>query len=331
MEETEVAAIAEGPERRLTPRLPVEGPASLLVLKHDYEVLCRVTDLSLGGCRIETQSSFVAGISVRVEVSFTVRGLVFRFNGVTQWTARQHLVGIRFVDVTARRREELAEILHEVEQQYAAKAAEQAAEKVAAEAQVAEALEEDAAPVEPELQAPALQVGDLTPQVEAEPGAGCASGDHAETGSCLAGSAGHGGSSPCGAAVASSQAPDMEPPKPVKLERRAQSRHEVDTSAAIYLIKIGSKIGGRIVDLSLGGCRIRAHERFPVGIYTRVEAEFRLEGLPFRLAGVIQAVHDQERLHVGIRFLNVSDRKREQVEQLIAEIEEMHKWQKHAG
>ena len=89
----------------------------------------------------------------------------------------------------------------------------------------------------------------------------------------------------------------------------------------IYLIKIASKLSGRILDLSLSGCHIRADERFPVGIYTRVETEFRLEGLPFRLGGGIQSIHDRH--NVGIRFLDVSDRKREQVEQLIEEIREL--------
>jgi hypothetical protein len=111
---------------------------------------------------------------------------------------------------------------------------------------------------------------------------------------------------------------------PGKRERRAQSRHEVDTSAVILLINAGSRLPGRIHDLSLSGCRIRTDERFPVGIYTRVETEFRLEGLTFRLGGVIQAVHDRERRNVGIRFLDMSDRKQEQVEQLIEEIKEMH-------
>jgi hypothetical protein len=56
-----------------------------------------------------------------------------------------------------------------------------------------------------------------------------------------------------------------------------------------------------------------------VGIYTRTEIEFRLAGLPFRMGGVIQTVHD--RYTVGIRFLDLSARKRQQVEQLIAEFE----------
>jgi c-di-GMP-binding flagellar brake protein YcgR len=107
---------------------------------------------------------------------------------------------------------------------------------------------------------------------------------------------------------------------PSKRERRTQLRQEVDTSAVIYLINLHSKLSGRILDLSLNGCRIRTDELFPVSIYTRVETEFRIEGLPFRLGGVTQAIHD--RRHIGIRFLDMSSRKREQVEQLMAEIQE---------
>ena len=72
--------------------------------------------------------------------------------------------------------------------------------------------------------------------------------------------------------------------------------------------------------LSLGGCRIRTWERFPVGIYRRVETEFTLDGLPFRLAGVVQTIHD--RRTVGIRFLDMSSRKRDQLAQSLRELEE---------
>jgi hypothetical protein len=37
---------------------------------------------------------------------------------------------------------------------------------------------------------------------------------------------------------------------------------------------------------------------------------------------VVQAIHDRH--HVGIRFLDMSARKLEQIEQLIEEIKEMH-------
>lgn len=78
---------------------------------------------------------------------------------------------------------------------------------------------------------------------------------------------------------------------------------------------------GRIVDLSLGGCRIRTEERFHVGIYTRIEAEFYLRGLPFRLGGVIQAIYDLNSF--GVRFIDLSERKRQQLADLIAEMEKM--------
>jgi hypothetical protein len=119
--------------------------------------------------------------------------------------------------------------------------------------------------------------------------------------------------------------PQIERPATAEIpphERRGTLRHDVDNYASIYLVNVGSKLCGRIIDLSLTGCRIQTDVRFPVGIYTRVEAEFHLEGLPFRLGGVIQAIHDRHT--VGIRFLDLSERKRQQVIDLIDEITEIH-------
>ena len=104
-------------------------------------------------------------------------------------------------------------------------------------------------------------------------------------------------------------------------ERRAFVRYSIEAQASIVLVKGGSVLRGDILDLSLGGCRIHCKERFPVGIYTRVETEFYVAGLSFRLAGVIQAIHGSN--DVGIRFLDMSSRKRDQIEQLLHEIEEM--------
>ncbi len=103
-------------------------------------------------------------------------------------------------------------------------------------------------------------------------------------------------------------------------DRRATHRCGVDTSAVIDLVKVGSKLNGHILDLSIGGCRVRTVEKFPVGIYTRIETEFQLHGMAFRLGGVIQAIHDRNT--VGIRFLDMSQRKKDQVEELVAEMEE---------
>ena len=276
---------------RTAPRHGLDEEASLLLINLGSTVSCRVVDLSLSGCCLRTKERFTAGSMVRVEVTFRARGLSFRFSGMTQWTDSRNLVGVRFVDVPLRRREELVEALFEVEAENAAKAARQAAEKRAAEEQaaarvssavsVAQRAEEKVQRQTP-VQVPALAI---------------VARAH-----------------PLTVPLPVSQA------KPNPRDRREASREEVDTTAVIYLIKIASRLPGRILDLSVGGCRIRADERFPVGIYTRVETEFSVKGLSFRLAGVVQAIHDQHT--IGIRFLDMSSRKREQVEELIEDIRE---------
>ena len=114
--------------------------------------------------------------------------------------------------------------------------------------------------------------------------------------------------------------PNPEPPNNVGRERRLTPRHPVDSAASVFLLDVRSRIEGRIVDVSLGGCRIRSKNRFPTGIYRRVEVEFALDGMPFRLAGVVQAVHDRHT--IGIRLLNLSERKREQLAILMEELDE---------
>lgn len=113
----------------------------------------------------------------------------------------------------------------------------------------------------------------------------------------------------------------LTPAKPASRDRREHSRYGVYASAIIHLIKMGADFEGRVLDLSLSGCRIRTTERMTVGINRQVEVEFRLEGLPFRLGGVLQAIHDRQT--VGIHFIDMSSRKREGLVQLIRDIEEM--------
>ncbi len=248
---------------RAVPRFGVDEDAHLLMVNFGSNIPCRILDLSLSGCRVYTKERITSGPKARIEVAFKVRGLAFRFSGVTQWTDGKGMVGIRFLDVPLRRKDDLAEALGEVKEENTVKAAKLEAEKLAA----------------------ALKAAAPAAAKQAEP------------------------ATPSAAL----------PPKLSKRERRTQAREEVDTSAVLHLIHVASELRGRILDLSLDGCRIRTDERFPVGIYTRVEIEFCLDGLPFRLGGVIQAIHDQRT--VGVRFLDLSSRKREQVEQLIEEMQ----------
>lgn len=118
-------------------------------------------------------------------------------------------------------------------------------------------------------------------------------------------------------------------PHNARARHRTEPRQEVDTSAVIRLVNIAADVHGRILDISTGSCHIRTERPFPVGIFRRVETEFRIEGLPFRLAGVTQAIYDS--FNVGIRFLDMSDRKREQLLQLIDEIKTHNEANECAG
>jgi c-di-GMP-binding flagellar brake protein YcgR len=266
----EVRASKEA-NRRAYPRYFVDEAAVLLLMDRGSSMQCKVLDFSLGGCRLRTREPFFPGIGVCAEVTFNVLGIGLRFRGVTQWTDGQSLVGIRFVDLSSRRKEVLSEVLSEVAAEYAEKQPEEV--RIGTEP----AREEPAQPEEEkQAEAPARVQPVTSPFL-----------------------------------------------MPGKRERRSQARQEVNDTAAVFLINGGAVLHGRIVDLSLGGCRIWTESRFLVGIYTRVEAEFRIAGQPFRLGGVIQATHDRQQ--VGIRFLDMSDRKREQVEQLIQELQEMRR------
>lgn len=266
---------------RKRPRFVVDRDAFLLLVDHGLSLPCRVIDLSLEGCRMNTIARYPAGLGVRVELTFSVNGIVFRFGGAVRWTDGRNAVGIQFVGISPRRIGELAEVLGEVEEDLAVKAAREAAEKLAAEAQAA-----------------AARAAEGVSEAEREGDELCE--EQADT------------------LAVEERSADL--PDGVERERRAYFRHEMHTQAAIFLSHSGFNQIGSILDLSVNGCRIRTDERFLLCIYTRVEAEFRLQGRPFRAGGVVQEVH--EGALVGIRFDELGGSTQEALEQLIAEMKE---------
>ena len=273
-------------ERRAFPRYAVDCPATITVLAGVGKITGRMVDLSRGGCRLATPERTVVGILARVEVQFQLRGIAFRIVGVTAGTRTGRSFAVRFLDLPRRREEELAEVLDEV-----ANLAAEPRTKVESPARVSQtedviAIAAVAAPGSVAI-LPAAIVEQPAPAISIPIG-----------------------SAPPASAPLASKAAD----------RRSSSRHAVDTRANLILVKGAIRMAGQILNLSLGGCRLRTDERFNVGIYTRVEAEFYLHGLPFRVGGVSQAILDKNT--VGIRFLDMSDRRRDQLAELMAEITE---------
>lgn len=296
----------QGQERRAHPRYSVDEECLLLLVNHGMPVKARMVELSMEGCRVRTAEPFPAKAGRTVEVSFKVKGFAFRFCGVVRWSDGHQIAGIHFENMIPRRKVELAEVIDEM-------AAVLAARKQTLDQVVVKPNTPSPSPPQPTVIAaePARPVKPAEPSLAQKTAAAPAADIRAPEASnppkmetSIAGKMGP-------------AAPHSAKPR----DRRTQSRHEVDTTATILLVKVASALRGRIVDLSLGGCRIHTDKKFPVGIYTRVEVEFHLQGLPFRLGGVIQAIHNRNT--VGIRLLDLSERKRQQVLELIDELDEM--------
>jgi c-di-GMP-binding flagellar brake protein YcgR len=259
----------DGLDRRAFPRYVVDCPVVISFLTGAAQMPGKMVDLSLGGCRVNTEQRFTGGILVRVEVQFQLLGTAFRIVGVTVGSREARCFMVRFVDMPKRRRDELAEVLAEV----AVVNAKKVSPPVLAN-RTNSATEATPMPIASEaVLAPESDVASIIP---------------------------------------------VRPRRPT--ERRTQRRLAVDTSVKLLLVNTAISMPGRILNLSQGGCRLRTEERFTVGIYVRLEAEFYLHGLPFRLAGVSQAVMDKNT--IGVRFLDMSERKRKQLTELIAEIDE---------
>ena len=299
--QTEMGAAADGggtspAAHNARNRCRIEEEASLILLNQGLRLPCQIEHLALNGCKLRMYSRFLAGTLVRVEILFQVCGVAQRLRGVTQWTDSDLRVDLRFVDLSERRREELATLIAEVAAREVVEREAVAPEKVAMEL----AQPFNASTTRPQV-----------PASSAPAGSGESRTDNASRqDSTLI-------QKPESSMPAATQSRSIETPGGPR-ELRAHPRLNVDSSALLYLIDLRAEIHGRIIDLSMGGCLIHTHRPFPVGIFRRVETEFRLHGLPFRLAGVTQSLYGTHR--VGIRFLDMSSRKREQLNELIGEV-----------
>ena len=86
-------------------------------------------------------------------------------------------------------------------------------------------------------------------------------------------------------------------------ERRSSPRIAVDEQAAVLVVGHGMSFLGRVLDLSLNGCRVQAATQLPGGGRVRVEVAFTVNGLPFRMGGAIRWSDGES---MGIQFVRVS-------------------------
>jgi hypothetical protein len=109
-----------GAGTRAYSRHPVDEEAVLNVIGQinfigqSLNVHCSVIDLSFGGCRLRAKDPFWAKPELPVEVTFNIRGLPMLLSGTIRWTDGNGVFGIRFVDVSSRRKEALDDVLAEI-------------------------------------------------------------------------------------------------------------------------------------------------------------------------------------------------------------------------
>jgi hypothetical protein len=104
-------------------------------------------------------------------------------------------------------------------------------------------------------------------------------------------------------------------------ENRLYPRVECVGMADIRVIPDGNKESGCLVNLSKRGCCFLAGAPLCGSEGSTVEVHMKVKGIDLRVSGVIR--HVDKGVRAGIEFVTVSERKCEQINDLVAELTEM--------
>ena len=91
-----------------------EWPAVLKILKDNSSMKGAIIGLNKDRCSFQAARPFNGGAQLRVEVEFHMRGLPFLMVGIIEDVSNQKTVDIRFIEVSFRKRQELAELIEEL-------------------------------------------------------------------------------------------------------------------------------------------------------------------------------------------------------------------------
>jgi hypothetical protein len=262
--------------------------------------LCDVIDISIGGCCLRTKTRFTAGNLAPIEVTVPIFGMFLHMIGITQWVSGECLIGVRFIHPSAQSKNQLAGLLTCL--------VDQSAVEVVTEAVVAAATD-PRAPKILDLEIPQSIIQSHKRSFESP---------QSRTDSEKQSS-----SSISPSTSSEPPAPSIEPPfeSGIRIgESKLLSSKNDDWSAVLDLLKNGSQVAGTITGFNLDGCIFRISSRFGGAIRMRVEVEFHTRGLFLRMPGIIEEILDKQ--FVAIRFLEMSRRRREDLELLLEELQE---------
>jgi len=269
---------ARGRDRRVNERFELnDAPASLI--HEGFSIPCEVVDISLSGCCLRTMEAFKAGALAHVRVVVPIFGMLLNIWGITQWTRREGLIGVRFIHPGIQSKNQLAALLTCLVDRSATDLVSAAVAGTLQSGMPAIVLERPLAQVECEKQSPSTEEEEFQAPAPARP---------------------------------RRERPGLDG------DHKAQDLEEGEYPAVLHFLKDDSQLAGNMVDLSLEGCMVGMNEPFARGTRIRVEVEFEMRGLHFRLLGVTKAIHGKRT--VEILFLEMSRRKREDLTQVISEL-----------
>lgn len=270
-------------DRRADERFEINTPGGCINYK-GCKYPCEIVDISLSGCCVRTESPFLPGNLANVEIELPIYGMLLRMVGTTQWVTRKNLIGIRFMHISSRSKDQLAGLLTCLVDTSAADAVREVIAVAAAAQNAGRGLVLEI----PDALLQSLRQPRIPPKERVQ-----------------------------------QESPASQPPsaKPARsLQGEVRFAVEEASSASLRFLKDDSRLSGSIVGLSKGGCSFHTTAHFALDIHVRVEVEFQMRGLHFRLLGVTENLRDQRT--VDIRFLDMSFRKQGELAELIDELQE---------
>jgi len=112
-------------------------------------------------------------------------------------------------------------------------------------------------------------------------------------------------------------------------ERRRDSRRNLNGKAWVKLLPEGAELEGTLANFSVHGAGIELKTKIKNLVNREVELRLDFEGFQLRLPGRI--THDAEYEATGIEFVGLSQRKIDQLEEILHELDELDKVRKAAA
>jgi hypothetical protein len=72
---------------------------------------CKVLEISMGGCSVETKECFRPGVLAPVDIYLPLFGMVLQLSGTTQWMKKETQIGVRFMHASFRSKNQLGALI----------------------------------------------------------------------------------------------------------------------------------------------------------------------------------------------------------------------------